>query len=242
MTTKPTYQQFGDRGLLINWPAGISEAINEEVLQMDAFVSETFKKEILETVPAYHSLAVYLRVNVNTADFIKKIKSTPVTISKKNTEVKHLIRIPVCYHTEFGSDLEEVAKLHQITTEEVVRLHADSVYKVYFLGFLPGFPYLGGLNEQLHTPRKSIPRSFIEKGSVGIGGSQTGIYTSDSPGGWNIIGKCPLQFFSTEKSLTCLLHPGDYVRFVPVSMKKFSKIEAKVAVGKYILQKEIYHD
>ena len=237
-----TFQNFGDNGLLINWPAKVDEAIHAEVLQMDDLILSTFGNEIIETVPTYHSLAIYVKDNINISELIKKIEKIPRPLPEKKSGTKQLIKIPVCYNLKFGYDLKEIAVLNKITTSEIIKLHTQEIYKVYFLGFLPGFPYLGGLNKELHTPRKKLPRKIIEKGSVGIGGSQTGIYTSDSHGGWNIIGKCPLNFFSVEKSLNCILKPGDYVEFVSISLKKYYKIEAEVALGNYILRKEVYRD
>jgi inhibitor of KinA len=236
------FQNFGDNGLLINWPAKVDEAINAEVLQMDNILLSTFGKEIIETVPTYHSLAIYVKDKVKLSEFIKKIEKIPRIPLERKAGTKLLVRIPVCYNLRFGLDLKEIAALHKISTSEIIKLHTKEIYKVYFLGFLPGFPYLGGLNKDLCTPRKKLPRKLIEKGSVGIGGGQTGIYTSDSPGGWNIIGKCPLNFFSIAKSSICILKPGDYVKFVSISMKKYHQIEAEVAQGTYILRKEVYRD
>jgi inhibitor of KinA len=153
-----------------------------------------------------------------------------------------LITIPVCYEPKYALDLEEVALANKLTTKKVVQLHTKEIYKVYFLGFLPGFPYLGGLDKHLYTPRKSKPRRHIEKGSVAIGGGQTGIYTIDSPGGWNIIGRSPLEFFSCKNSLQCLLKPGNFVRFVSISEKKLKKIEEEIASGTFELRKEVYND
>ncbi len=242
MTRQPTFQKFGDRGLLINWPTSIDPAVNVEVLQMNILISREFHDEIIETVPAYHSLAVYLHEEIDVLTFIERLKKIASTQVRRASRVKTVITIPVCYKINLAPDLNEVSDLHGVSTSEVIRLHTERLYKVYFLGFLPGFPYLGGLNKELYTPRKSNPRKLVEKGSVGIGGAQTGIYTSDSPGGWNIIGRCPLDFFSTKKSPCCLLKPGDYVRFTAISRKKFYKIEQEVADGNYQIRKEAWHD
>ena len=242
MKLKPTYQHFGESGILINWPAKIDPLINDEVMQMDRLIAKTFGDKIIELVPTYHSLAVYLREGENTFDFIQLLKKIAPTGNDRSSKIDNVIIIPVCYESAFAPDLEKVAKLNRLTVKEVINLHTEGLYKVYFLGFLPGFPYLGGLNEKLYTPRKSTPRKFIEKGSVAIGGKQTGIYTLDSPGGWNIIGKSPLDFFSCEVSIQCLLKPGDFVRFMSVSAKKFKKVKTEIEAGNYKVGKEAYRD
>lgn len=242
MSLKPTYQHFGESGILINWSAKIDPLINEEVLQMDRLIAKTFGEKIIELVPTYHSLAVYLREGENISDFIEILKKINTTVSGRDVKIDNVIIIPVCYESTFAPDMEDVAKLNGLTVKEVIKLHTEGLYKVYFLGFLPGFPYLGGLDEKLFTPRKSTPRKFIEKGSVAIGGKQTGIYTLDSPGGWNIIGRSPIDFFSCEISLQCLLKPGDFVRFTSVSAKKFKKIKTELKAGSYEVGKEAYRD
>ncbi|MDO1510149.1 MULTISPECIES: 5-oxoprolinase subunit PxpB [unclassified Neisseria] len=124
------------------------------------------------------------------------------------------VDIPVCYGGEFGEDLAEVAAFHHTTPEEIVRRHTEPAYTVFMVGFQPGFPYLGGLPENLHTPRRAVPRTQVPAGSVGIGGSQTGIYPFASPGGWQIIGRTEIPLFQTASHPPTLLSAGDTVRFV----------------------------
>jgi len=242
MNIKPTYQPFGESGILINWPAKINPLINDEVLQMDHLISKNFGEQIIEVVPAYHSLAVYLKDGENTADFVKLLENIDLTVNGESDRTKNIFIIPVCYEAVFAPDLEEVANFNGLSAKEAIALHTQGLYKVYFLGFLPGFPYLGGLSEKLYTPRKSKPRKNIEKGSVAIGGEQTGIYTLDSPAGWNIIGRSPLNFFSCENSLQCLLKPGYFVRFKRVSAKNYKKIKTEIEAGNYKVEKEAYCD
>jgi inhibitor of KinA len=135
-----------------------------------------------------------------------------------------------------------VATFHSISKEQLIKLHTDSIFKIYFLGFLPGFPYLGGLPKALHTPRRETPRQAIKEGSVAIGGGQAGIYTFPSPGGWHIIGKSPLHFFNVEKSLPVLLQAGDYIQFMEVNKSQMKRIEIEVELGIYHIEKEVYND
>lgn len=242
MKLKHTYQHFGESGILINWPRKINPSINDEVLLMDSLIAKNFGDRIIELVPAYHSLAVYLKEGENRTNFIELLKNMDRSGAGSASKIDNVVSIPVCYESDFAPDLEDVASKNNLTKKDVVALHTQGLYKVYFLGFLPGFPYLGGLDKQLFTPRKSTPRKFVEKGSVAIGGEQTGIYTQDSPGGWNIIGRSPLNFFSCDSALHCLLKPGDYVRFISVSVKKFKKIENDLENEKHKRRKEDRHD
>ncbi len=137
-----------------------------------------------------------------------------------------VVEVPVCYGGELGPDLDAVAALHGLAADEVVRLHAAGEYRVHMVGFVPGFPYLGGLHPRLHTPRRESPRTSVPRGSVGIGGGQTGIYPVESPGGWQLIGRTPLRLFDAHVEPPALLRAGDVVRFRPVSEAEFRALEA----------------
>jgi inhibitor of KinA len=136
-----------------------------------------------------------------------------------------LVEIPVCYGGEFGPDLKDVAELHRMTTERAIELHAAASYLVYFLGFVPGFAYLGEVAEELVTPRLATPRRSVPAGSVGIAGRQTGVYPVATPGGWRLLGRTPLAMFRPERAEMSLLSIGDRARFVPISPEQFAKLE-----------------
>jgi inhibitor of KinA len=135
-----------------------------------------------------------------------------------------LVEIPVCYGGEHGPDLNEVAELRRMTPEQVIQLHASITYLVYFLGFVPGFAYLGELPQVLVTPRLPAPRKKVPAGSVGIAGNQTGVYPFETPGGWRLLGRTPLAMFRTDREGLSLLSIGDHVRFVPVSREQFGAV------------------
>lgn len=140
-----------------------------------------------------------------------------------------LVKIPVCYGGEYGPDLKDVAELHELTENAVIELHTSTDYIVYFLGFAPGFAYLGELPEALVTPRLATPRRSVPTGSVGIAGSQTGVYPIATPGGWRLLGRTPLKMFQPDRAEMSLLSIGDRVRFVPISREQFAKLELENA-------------
>lgn len=179
-----------------------------------------------ELVPAYQTLTVYYDpFIVNGAFPFEKVKIHLETILKSlNTTTdtsNRFIEIPVCYESEFAPDLIDLAASNNLTVEEAVQLHSSVIYDVMFIGFSPGFPFLSGLDDRLHFPRKMVPRLKVHQGSVGIAGKQTGIYSLDSPGGWQIIGRTPIKLFKIKNEPPTLLKAGDKVKFYPISQKEF---------------------
>jgi len=148
-----------------------------------------------------------------------------VKMTKISLPERQLVEIPVCYGGEYGPDLEDVAELHGMTVERAIELHVSATYTVYFLGFVPGFAYLGELPKELATPRLPTPRKIVPPGSVGIASNQTGVYPVATPGGWRLLGRTPAVMFQPERSEMSLLSIGDRVRFVAISRKEFAKLE-----------------
>lgn len=186
---------------------------------------------ILDLAPSYTSIGVYYDpmqtrdpahafelISTEIEQAVGSIQIRPETFQGKSVE------IPVCYEAEFALDLERVAQHTNLAGEEVVRLHAAGEYLVHCIGFMPGFPYLGGLARELATPRLSTPRTSVPAGAVAIGGSQTGVYPQRAPGGWNIIGRSPLQFFNVDADSPALLKTGDRVQFRSISRKDFEQM------------------
>jgi inhibitor of KinA len=147
-------------------------------------------------------------------------------LAEVNLPEPRLVEIPVCYGGEFGPDLAEVCALRGITPEQVIERHSSATYLVYFLGFVPGFAYLGGLPDELVTPRLAAPRRRVPAGSVGIAGNQTGVYPFATPGGWRLLGRTPVAMFRADRGELSLLSIGDRVRFVPISREEFAAREA----------------
>jgi inhibitor of KinA len=153
--------------------------------------------------------------------YISKLLADYKPVQQKSGSI---LNIPVCYGGNFGPDLIHVAQYHKLRPDDVIQLHSSAVYTVYMIGFLPGFAYLGGMTEQLFTPRKASPRKLVTAGSVGIAGQQTGIYPMDSPGGWQLIGQTPVTLFDVKHNPPSLLKAGDLVQFSPISGDEFKAI------------------
>ncbi|MCX7786626.1 MAG: 5-oxoprolinase subunit PxpB [Spirochaetes bacterium] len=191
---------------------------------------------IRELVPTYRSLAVYFDPLVVTrtlleeriAAFVQEMESPEpsevLAEDRKLGQQGKTVVVPVCYGGEYGPDLEFVARHTGLSEAEVVRIHTSRTYRVYMLGFLPGFPYLGGMDERIATPRLETPRTRIPAGSVGIAGSQTGFYPLESPGGWRIIGRTPIKAFDPFSDTPFLLSPGDFVQFTYIPEGEYRKL------------------
>ncbi|WP_223550410.1 5-oxoprolinase subunit PxpB [Aestuariivivens sp. NBU2969] len=238
-----SYKRFGEQAILIEWPPIINEKILNDLLR--------FKQKIIEH---YVNLSVYINhaynsllINYESIDFefdnelvaLKKIYESNLIETDSSSKIW---KVPVCYDTPFGIDLEALSSEKKIPVKEIIECHTKAIYTVYFIGFLPGFLYLGGLDERLYVPRRSTPRLCVEKGAVAIGGKQTGVYPSESPGGWHIVGNTPISFFDASKPKPCFVKAGDKVQFVSVSLKEYSDIKILVDEGVYFLESEVLYD
>jgi len=212
----------GDCMLLVEFEDEISPAASAQVLALDRQIRMQDLSGIIECVPSYRSLAVFYNpLKLSPSQLESWIMHQASTLQELPERVPRKVEIPVVYGGEMGPDLETVAQEHNLTVPEAVSIHTDPVYRVYLIGFSPGFPYLGGLSRRLFTARRKTPRRLVPAGSVAIGGEQTGIYTSDTPGGWQIIGRTPLRLFNVNASPPCLLEPGDLVTFRSITLSEF---------------------
>ncbi|HWR95249.1 MAG TPA: 5-oxoprolinase subunit PxpB [Arenimonas sp.] len=214
-------QPLGDSALLVSFAARIDPDVNRCVHALRHWLLQNLAQDILETVPAYHSLAVYYSpFHTGFEKLSQAIRAADFSASLQQVAAR-TIELPVCYDPRVAPDIDWLAGQAKLSVDEVVALHSGAVYRVYFLGFKPGFAYLGGLHPRLHTPRKATPRLAVPAGSVGIGGAQTGIYPQSTPGGWQIIGRTPTPLFNPDQDPPCLLQPGDQLRFKPIGWDEF---------------------
>lgn len=212
----------GDQALVVEFGQEISEELNRKVQILNQKITDRKIEGIVETVPTFRSLLVTYDPAVIGFQKLKQIlEKIPADVDMSGDQGHHVVEIPVCYGGEFGEDLPDVAAHAGLSEEEVIRLHSEKEYNIYMLGFLPGFPYLGGLDPRLHTPRLANPRTKIPAGSVGIGGEQTGIYPLDSPGGWRLIGRTPLKLYDPDREEPFPYQAGDYIRFVPITREEY---------------------
>lgn len=234
MYNEPRFMPVGDQALLMELGDDIEEGCNACIKGMIELIEEVGIKGIIETIPSYRSILIYYDPFVTdfneTVDRLKKIYGR---LDIKSVEKGDTVIIPVLYGGEVGPDLQFVARYTGLTEEEVIDIHTSMDYLIYMLGFAPGFPYLGGIDERIQVPRLETPREWIPAGSVGIAGRQTGIYTVDSPGGWRVIGLTPVKLYDPHRDIPVILRIGDYIRFRPITVEEFDEIKKGVESGTY---------
>ncbi len=218
MDAEPRFLTAGDQSLLVEFGDEISPEANVLVNSLKHAIENAGLPGIRETVPTYRTLILYYDPLVVDLPGLKDaLQKLSYRRDGQDTVAQSPVEIPVVYGGVSGPDLNLVAESHGLTPDEVVEIHISAVYTVYMNGFMPGFPYLGGLSPRIATPRLKTPRLKVPAGSVGIAGNQTGIYPSESPGGWQIIGRTPLRLFDPCKMPPALLPPGSEVKFVCIS-------------------------
>jgi len=225
---KPTISPVGDRAISIDFGQVIDPTINRHIRQTIERIKELQLDGIIELVPTYCALLVEYDAMLYSYSEICNIIEPTLEEGMTNTtnELVTVVEVPTVYGGEFGPDLSFVASHNHLSEDEVISIHSGTDYLVYMLGFIPGFSYLGGMDSRIATPRLSSPRTVIPAGSVGIAGEQTGTYPSDSPGGWQIIGRTPVTMYDMSKAQAALLKAGDYVRYVPIDESEFHRIKA----------------
>ncbi|MCL2459475.1 MAG: 5-oxoprolinase subunit PxpB [Desulfobulbus sp.] len=215
----------GDRALIAVYGDEVDPAVNERVRRMAALIEASRHPAIEAVVPAYCTLAVHYDPGlINPAALGELLRDLEAHAIKAAVQPQATVEIPVCYGGEFGPDLATVATCNRLASDEVIRLHSQTVYRIYAIGFAPGFCYLGGLDPRIHTPRLATPRSRVPAGSVGIAGGQTGIYPLASPGGWQLIGRTPLALFDCGRTPPVPYRPGDALCFRPISADTFFRL------------------
>jgi KipI family sensor histidine kinase inhibitor len=222
---KPQIRLSGDRAVLVEYGDAIDPAVNEKVRAMTALVKGSLPEGVEAVIPAYRNLSILYDPLVTSPDrILPHLLGLEARLREIEVPEPRIVEIPVLYGGECGPDIGFVAEHGGLSVDEVIAIHAGTVYPIYMIGFTPGFCYLGGLDSRIHTPRRKTPRTLLPGGSVGIAEAQTGMYPVDSPGGWQIIGRTPLRLFAPERDNPFLYEPGDLIRFVPVSMPEYERI------------------
>jgi len=234
MYEKVKYLLAGDRALVIEFGDSIEEQINSKIRSLTLAMASEGIIGIIETIPTYRSLMViYEPMLIQLDELIDKVKSIESKMDEMKLPDAKVIQIPTLYGGEYGPDIDFVAEHNKISSDEVIKIHTSMEYLIYMIGFTPGFPYLGGMNDKIATPRLQSPRGKIPAGSVGIADKQTGIYPIESPGGWQLIGRTPVKLYDSCRKEPVLLNAGDYIKFVQIDEKQYKDIEALEREGKY---------
>ncbi|MDQ0252841.1 inhibitor of KinA [Evansella vedderi] len=236
---------LSETAIILQFGTRIDIHLHRRVKTFTDYLEKYRFEGFIECVPAFSSVTVYydpirvLQSEKNGGHSLSKNRSAYdiVCLHMKKmvgelTEMKEdsprEVEIPVCYGGEFGPDLEFVGKHNNLTPNEVIKIHSSGEYLVYMIGFAPGFPYLGGMSEKIAAPRRSSPRESIAKGSVGIAGGQTGVYPISTPGGWQLIGRTPVELFCPNDTIPSLLQTGDVIRFKPISLEEYNEYKEGV--------------
>lgn len=227
---KTEISQINEFSALIEFGDEINEEINKKIRAFCAYIDEHPFEGLIEYVPYFTSVSVIyepLKIcNYSPFEKVKKILADMISnIDISIIGAENIVEIPVCYGGEFGPDIEHVAKINNITVDEVIKIHSEGKYLVYMIGFAPGFPYLGGMSKKIAAPRRESPRTAIPVGSVGIAGMQTGVYPIETPGGWQLIGRTPIKLFDLKGEPKSLLKSGDIAKFYPISYDEYLRLK-----------------
>ncbi|WP_082220328.1 5-oxoprolinase subunit PxpB [Domibacillus robiginosus] len=229
---------LGESALTVQFGTEISSFINKKVKALATKLHSESFSGFIECTPAFASVTVFFDPFIVKRTYGENEKSSfqivraileqiLETLVEEVESTPRIVDIPVCYGGDFGPDLDFVAAHNQLSADEVIHLHASAQYPVYMIGFAPGFPYLGGLSEKINAPRRPSPRTSIPAGSVGIAGSQTGVYPISTPGGWQLIGRTPMALFRPDRDQPSVLSAGDIVKFVPITKEEYDQYQER---------------
>jgi KipI family sensor histidine kinase inhibitor len=225
VSTRPVIVLAGDSTLLVELEARIDPVVNERAIRIADRLRAAAIAGVRDVVATYRSVAVFfdpLRTQYD--DLLQRVEQEAGRVDEGSTGQRPLLRVPVCYGGELGPDLENVARQAKMTAEQVIAVHSGEIYRVFMLGFLPGFAYMGLIDPRIAASRHSTPRMRVSKGSVGIAGRQTGIYPADAPGGWQLVGRTPIQPFDLNRPSPFFFAAGDRVQFVPMDRSEFDRL------------------
>lgn len=229
----PRYLAVGDSALSVEFGDTVDEATNARVLALDKAMNALLPEGVIELVPTYRALMIHFDPLAIGCASLRETAERLLVATVEDSEPGRLWRIPVGYGGEFGIDLGSLAERHGLTEDRVIEIHSGATYRVYMIGFAPGFSYLGGLPEALHTPRRTEPRLVTPAGTISIGGAQAAIASVPVPSGWHLIGRTPLKTFDPAADPAFLLNPGDRVRFERISHADWQALSNRVERGEH---------
>lgn len=233
---QPRILTCGDSALSVEFGDAIDPELNAKVLALDEILRENPPAGVIETVPTYRSLMVHVdpaRVDYDALVALLADKAQSLTFSLR---AGRRWKVPVVYGGEFGVDLNEFAARHGLTPAQVIERHAGAVYRIYMIGFLPGFAYLGGLDPTLATPRRTHPRAKISSGSIAIGGAQAAIGSVEGPSGWHLLGRTPVRSYDPKRDPVFLLEAGDEIVFEPITPSQWDALERAAEAGEAVAE------
>ena len=231
------YSPVGDCAMLVELGAGIDDSLNETVLQLEAQILKLAIHGIEETTPAYNSLLLHYNPDIISFSALQETVSAIDLNQTGDLRQRYLWRVPVCYGGEFGQDLDSVANYHHLRPEDVIARHCAPRYRVYMIGFAPGFTYLGGLDSTLHTPRRENPRLQTPPGSISIGGMQALIAGVAMPSGWQLLGQTPVATYQPDRDPHFLIAPGDAVEFFAIEAAEFDSLKQAAERGEWVAER-----
>ena len=233
------HKLINEETIMIYFEQQIDPSTFKEVQKVEKYIKDQQHEAIIEVIPSYRAIMLHIDITKQSlAEVVNELnleQLNKLNFDENLNEVK-TISLPVLYGGNYGPDIQAVARHNQLSIEEVIKLHTENTYLIYMLGFMPGFPFLGGLNSKLATPRREEPRTSIPAGSVGIANNQTGLYPKQSPGGWQIIGRTPITVFDILRTPMCLYESGDYIKFYSIDESTFEQI-VEAQQGEFDIEK-----
>jgi KipI family sensor histidine kinase inhibitor len=232
----PKILPSGDGALTVEFGDSIDPDLNGKVLALEDILRARAPVGILETVPTYRSLLVQFDPTLTDHEALVRLLTDETRELAPRNAIGRRWRIPVVYGGAFGIDLEEIAERHGMPPEQVIDIHAGAVYRIYMIGFLPGFAYLGGLDPRLATPRRTQPRAKIPSGSIIIGGAQAAVGSIESPSGWHLLGRTPVRSYAPDREPSFLLTAGDEIVFQPIDASRWNALERAAMAGEPVAE------